>query len=110
MAEYLRGLAWIRIKLLLVFLLRFDRMDGWKGVVAVIMYTLIFVKDLDAQFPKTLYMIETGEGIAFGPEEMKRAIEAALASRDDLSELLDQPHSDGALRSYFAKILMHLPH
>lgn len=83
--------------------------EKWRGFFAALLYGLIYARDLESFFPRTLAMVKTGAGTGLTPEQMKRAIELALSSTDNLAELGDVTHSDEEIRQFFAKILQHLP-
>lgn len=84
----------------------------WYTPIVLLLYDLIFVKDLEKHFPRTLHTVRTGDGIICSPEEMKLAIEHVLNSSIDLSEVAERfgglPYSNAVLREYFSKILQNI--
>lgn len=84
---------------------------SWYGPTIAILYSLLFVRDLEKHLPRTLHMARTGFG-KFSPEDVKLAIERVLNSSVDLAELAnglgDLPYSNATLREYFAKVLQNL--
>ncbi|MEH6420984.1 hypothetical protein [Pseudomonas sp. CGJS7] len=88
-----------------------DGRRSWYGPTIIILYSLLFVRDLEKHLPRTLHMARTGFG-KFSPEDVKLAIERVLASSIDLSEVAERvgglPYSNVVLREYFSKVLQNI--
>lgn len=81
-------------------------MDDWKALIRGLEYMLMFRKNPIEDVDMLSSAILKGGAIAASAEKIFVALSVALQSHEDLSKLLDQPHSDQVLRSVFA-LLKH---
>lgn len=73
-----------------------------RGRIAGLLYPIIFETNPLEAVDRTMAMVVDAGGMESSPEEFLAAIQAGLASRERLSELLPQPHGESAVREYLA--------
>jgi hypothetical protein len=79
-----------------------------KGHIRALLYPVIFDHDPIESVDRVLDGVVRSRALRSSPEDYLAAIDAALASDEDLATLLPQPHSDTAVRRYLEALRSRL--
>jgi hypothetical protein len=74
------------------------------GLLRVCLYPVLFCENPVAEVDRVVDMILKNAEIYAPPENFYLAIDAGLASSDQLSKLLPQPHSEETVRRFLAAL------
>lgn len=81
----------------------------WSSLIRALTYRIIVCPDpLDPERIEEALVTVRRFALSAPREEYLRAVEHALASRDDLSELVDLPHSDALVREFLRRVRARL--
>jgi hypothetical protein len=81
----------------------------WKGRINAILYGLIFTRELDdAEVHRLADAIIEGRTMPAGAAVYSAAIEPALRSGEPLSDIIEAPHSEEAIRDFLARLSAEL--
>ncbi len=79
--------------------------DAWQRVIRSLMYGLEYERDLPGRAARMFEVVAMAPAEAVAPpEDMRRALDDALASSVDLTTLYPQSYSDSDLRGMFAAL------
>jgi hypothetical protein len=80
----------------------------WKGAVRALLYPILFSKDLTGDVDRVLTGVVDRRALGLDREQYTEAIKDALASNEDLSQLLPGGPADDRARQFLAQLLSRL--